>query len=279
MPKASFFRRPLLLLACLCVRAYGQQCTGTITDKESHEKIPFVNMGVMNKSLGTVTNDAGAFALDIDPKFDRDSLRVFMIGYQPKTYLVADFKKQFAGNGGSIELERAAVDLAEVVVYSKRTRTKIAGKTFHNKNVILGLATDKKGCEIAAQIHIKKRKTTVQELNIQLADNPFDSVLLRINLYTSHKGRPGQNILTKPIYVVAKQKTGRLSVDLQPYQIVVDSSFFAAVQWISEKKDKVLQFCSGMGGSAFIRASSEDTWFNNKPFGLGINCKVTYELN
>ncbi len=276
-PISSHLFLPLLVL--LQLHAFSQQYGGTIVDKESHEKIPFVNIGVLNKSLGTVTNDAGAFLFDIDSKFDQDSLRIFMIGYKPKTYLVADFKNQFAGNSGLIELDRAIVNLEAVIVYSKKTRTEIAGKTFHNKNMILGLATDKKGCEIAAQIKIKKRRTTLQELHINIANNPFDSVLLRINLYNSFKGKPGQNILNKPIYVVAKQKTGKLSVDLVPYKIVVDSSFFTAVQWISEKNDKVLQFCSGMGGAAFIRSSSEDTWFNNKPFGLGINCKVTYEIN
>ena len=123
---------------------------------------------------------------------------------------------------------------------------------------------------------VKKQTIFVNQINVNLANNPFDSVVFRVNLYSSKNNQPDRNILKQPIYVTAKIKSGTVTIDVKKYGIVVEDDFFVAVQWISSSRKETLNFCSGLGGKAFIRSASEDKWFSNESFGVGMYCNISY---
>jgi hypothetical protein len=263
----------LLFMKLVC---FAQLFSGTIIDAITNEKVSFVNMGIIGKSVGTVSNDKGYYEIVLNDKYDDDSIRIFMIGYQPKTFKVSQFKTLFKTSNSSILLKQSGVNLSEVVVRPKKGKTKIAGHKFNNKSVILGLATENLGCEVAGLIWIKKQVTFINQININLANNPFDSVVFRINLYNSKNNQPDKNILKQPIYVTTKIKSGTVSIDVSQYNLMVEDIFFVGVQWISNSKKETLNFCSGIGGKAFIRTASEDDWLLNDSFGVGIHCNISY---
>lgn len=265
-----------LLLLVSYNGCFAQLFTGTIMDAASRKNIPFVNIGIIGKSAGTVSNDNGQYEITLNDKYNNDSIRFSMIGYSPLTYKVSEFKLLSKNNNFSVSLEPATFGLDEVVVKPKKRKEKIAGHKFDNKNVILGLATDHLGCEVAAFIHIKKQRSSIHQININLAKNPFDSVVFRINLYSSKNGLPDKNILKQPIYATTKIKSGTVSVNVDSHHLIVDDSFFVSVQWISGSKKETLNFCSGIGGKAFMRTSSEDLWLSNDGFGLGFYCNISY---
>src|ERR1700712_2947038 len=97
----------ILLIQC----AYGQLLTGTVKDNKNKQRLPFVNVGIVSKGIGTVTDTTGAFKLNLNNN-DSDSLRISMIGYYPQSFLVADLKK----NSGplNVQLVTRQIQLREV---------------------------------------------------------------------------------------------------------------------------------------------------------------------
>ena len=72
----------LLFLLFLCSGTYGQKTviSGNITDTESGEPIPYVNIGFMHSLVGTISETDGSFYL-MTPKAT-DTLLVSSIGYE-----------------------------------------------------------------------------------------------------------------------------------------------------------------------------------------------------
>ena len=64
---------------------------GIIKSENTKEILPYVNIGIIGKGVGTVSNDNGKFEISISKKHLRDSLKISMIGYISQTYLVKDF--------------------------------------------------------------------------------------------------------------------------------------------------------------------------------------------
>src|ERR1700744_4164936 len=87
-------KRILLLAALFMIitAVKAQVITGTVKDARTGEVLPYVNVGVVAKGIGTVTNDNGKFSLTLN-KQDADSLRISMIGYLPQSYAVSALKK------------------------------------------------------------------------------------------------------------------------------------------------------------------------------------------
>lgn len=61
----------LLLMVCSapCFKSYAQELyKGTVLDDDTGKGIPFVNIGVPSKALGTVADGEGFFELALDKK-------------------------------------------------------------------------------------------------------------------------------------------------------------------------------------------------------------------
>jgi hypothetical protein len=52
--------------------------------------VEYVNIGIVNKNIGTISNNNGEFVLAIPAEFENDSVRFSMVGYVPLTLSVAD---------------------------------------------------------------------------------------------------------------------------------------------------------------------------------------------
>lgn len=73
------------LLFALCTAfatlANAQNLKGTVVNARTAEPVPFANIGILNKNVGTVTNEDGTFQLDVSKLAANDTLRVSCIGY------------------------------------------------------------------------------------------------------------------------------------------------------------------------------------------------------
>ena len=101
----------VLLFLCCMVQAVAQRLTGTVTDAQTGEPLPFANVLVEGGAI-TRTNEAGRYALP----FRAGQLRVSMIGYTTKTLRVTQ-----AGTY-NIRLEGLKDALGEATVTRRRTK-------------------------------------------------------------------------------------------------------------------------------------------------------------
>lgn len=95
-------KRLLLLTLCLCATLLvtAQNLTGTVVDKKTGEKLPFVNVAQEDRIV-TQTDTDGRFSLP----FRRGKLRFSMIGYETKTVSVdeaADITVRMESNDNQI---------------------------------------------------------------------------------------------------------------------------------------------------------------------------------
>lgn len=85
--------------------------SGKITDLQTGYPIPFANIQLKSRSIGTATNSEGEFIFKIPESLSRDTLLISCIGYK-----TAEKPLRSMGLNISIALEPATVVLAEVTV-------------------------------------------------------------------------------------------------------------------------------------------------------------------
>src|SRR5690606_6003173 len=112
---------------------YGQEeITGKIIDSETEAVIPYVNIGIKDKGVGTVTNQNGKFTLTLHSDIlPGDKIIFSHLGYETREYPVSSLLNK----NNTIELDPSATELEEVVVQFKASKAKKIGR----KSVGLGL--------------------------------------------------------------------------------------------------------------------------------------------
>jgi hypothetical protein len=83
--------------------------------------------------------------------------------------------------------------------------------------------------------------------------------------------------MVKNIFVTVKKGDEKITVDLTPYNIVVDDKFFVSLEWIENAKGSGLMFSASLFGSAIIsRETSQDKWEKVGLAGVGFNVLASY---
>lgn len=256
---------------------FAQTLSGRVFDKKTNAPVPYVNIGIVGKGIGTVSDPEGNFSISMNDSLDAQMVRFSCIGYKSLTFGVSDFKKRFS-SGAKILLEENVISLAQVVVKPKVFKTKVLGNENNSRAIAAGFFSNDLGSELGVIMNIKRSPTFIENVNINLASNTVGTAKFRLNIYNMKKGEPDTIILKEPIFVITDQKSGTITVDLSKYNLYVENDFLVSIEWIENYDDKKLYFCSGLiNSNCLYRKASQDAWHNAKPVGIGINCKVTYE--
>ncbi|NNF75094.1 MAG: TonB-dependent receptor plug domain-containing protein [Flavobacteriaceae bacterium] len=261
--KKTFF----LIFFCFSQWALAQyQVTieAFILDYETTEPIPYVNIGFVDKSIGTVSDESGAFILIYDE--DRisllDDLQISALGYET---LKVDQKQlvRLLTNSNKIFLKRKPEVLDEVLLTNEKLKTIYLGNPEIDRSVI-GYWKDKKalGGEIATILDIKNKNTKLNKLSFTVIENQSDSLKIRINIYDYKKGLPADKILETNIFKTIQQSDSLVEVDLEPYNIRVDKDCVIGIELVKVYGDIIEFAISGRSGkgTSFKRYVSQDKW-------------------
>jgi hypothetical protein len=72
-------------------------------------------------------------------------------------------------------------------------------------------------------------------------------------------------------------ESGLVSVDLRPYDIVMENDFLVAIEWIEDLGIGDLFFSAGfLGSSLYARATSQGEWTKMGVSTVGMNVEVLY---
>lgn len=75
--------------------SFSQTMQGTVEDAASGEPLPYVNIGVWNKNIGTISHDDGSFQIDVSNATEDDSLTFSMMGYETKQIGISEVKGEY----------------------------------------------------------------------------------------------------------------------------------------------------------------------------------------
>lgn len=258
-------------LGLLTGAAHGQTLAGTITAASAAEPIPYANLGIPGKSVGTVADEHGAYQLAYTAANLTDTVRISSVGYEPQQVLLRDLVAR-----PGVRLTRAAVGLGAVRVLApglyKRNRT--LGCTSNSEMIISKLKADHLGAEMGMVISLKHKPTKILTASFNVLYSQPDTLRFRVNLYKMlANGKPSEEkLLTRNLVVTtASRATGKspLTVDLAADQLVVDEDFLLTLEWIDggdvQQVSKNLAFSSALGygnGSIYFRKTSQDDWEN-----------------
>ena len=228
--RASFFL--FLSFWLLAVAASAQPISGTVTNAATRAGLPYVNIGVVGKDLGTVSTENGAYQLGFREALAQDTVRISSVGYQTRLLTLRALQVQ-----PNVALAPESVRLQEVQVQGKNLfrRNLTLGNTGNSETSTLSLKTEDLGAEIGTVIALKRRPTRLLTANFNVAYNKRGPITLRVNLYRlDAKGRPTETkLLARDLIVASEVTKGVISVDLTKEKLVVDEDFFLAMEWIT----------------------------------------------
>ncbi|TXK36846.1 carboxypeptidase-like regulatory domain-containing protein [Pontibacter qinzhouensis] len=248
---------------------------GTIRSKADNAPIPFVNVGIKQKSVGTVATAEGAFSLKLLPELFDDSLTFSAIGYQEYSVPV---KVMLADNAPAIVLNEKVNTLNEVQVTSRKARTRKLGVTSRMPLIMGNVET--KGSddivELVQLIEVNGRLSDILAAKFYLISNKADSATFRINFYKYHGAGPAQRIVEKSIINRLPLTKGWVAVDLEKYNITLQEDFYLGIEYLPDNpgKEKFLFYYGAVfGGHTYSRNVSLGKW--KKTTGGRLSAYVT----
>ena len=254
---------------------YGQEINCKIIEAESISGVPFANVGLLKKNLGTVSDESGRFTLNIAGTNEEDSVRISCIGYVARTVTIGSLKQ--LSQTENIMLQPISYDLEEVVVVPKDYELRRVGNFMDTKNIVAGFMNNNLGHEIGTKIKMRRKPAYIQKVHINIARCDFDSIFYRLNIYAMKDKEPGENLLKEPVYIALSKEEAEsgVIVDVSDQYILVDDDFLVSVELVKDLGPKDLFFSAGFFASrAFYRPTSQSSW-EKIPAWIGIAIGVT----
>ncbi len=258
------------------------QLKGIIKEEESNAPLPYVNIGILNKTVGTVSDSSGNYNLVFGKENLADTLQISLVGYFTKKMLLNELLN---ADNKNIRLTKKITVLDEVVVTNKKTQSEILGKKITSKFMQVSIFNDTTsvesviGSEFGTKIKTKRRNAVLKNVNWYLTANNFKTIKFRVNIYSVKNELPDALLCNKEVFAtIQNYKTGWNEIDLERYNIPINGDFVITLQWIDGEKNKIekpmIMIPAGVALSKniFAKRASQDKWIK-MPFNLG--CYVT----
>ena len=248
------------------LRVAAQLLTGTVTNGTTHQPIPFVNIGLPKRGLGTVSDEQGRYRLPYNPAYADDTVRISSVGFEPR---LLPFAALLASP--DLALTPAAVSLAEVSVLAanSKLRTHTLGLAKPSAHFDLHMASNELGTEIGTIVHLGRKPALIQSLHLAIVKNEAGALTFRVNLYRldAHGMPTAEKLLGHDVLLTASAQPGVLTADITADHLVLNEDFLLAVEWVKGDQATVdLSKRLGFGGSLaygydiYMRRTSQAVW-------------------
>lgn len=273
----------LLTAVCVSVMSstYAQNVlVGKVTEQENNLGLPYVNIGISDKSVGTVSDSNGNYTLKLTDEIKESDEVVFShIGYKTTEHTVSSLRKT---NNVTLEPDENIIDEVVINVKNKKPKEKKLGR----KNIGLDLTffgfysdyehdvvNDALSKETGILVKVKNNSLATA-LNFKIFSNQYKHLKFRVNFYKIEKGLPTELLFTNKniLFDISDSYKGWFKVDLTDYDIYLDESLgeiAVTIQWLeSEKMEENSKFfsipVSMVGGTQYVRNKAMDSWKKHK---------------
>jgi hypothetical protein len=248
--------------------------TNRVVDAKTNVGIPFVNIGVLHKGIGTVSDEAGYFSLDFTGAIITDTVKFSCIGYDDLIFTVEDLQHRTT----AVPLRQKQTVLPSVVVKPQYLKKIELGVRSETDIVTGGFTSNDLGSELATVLQYNKKKPAfLKKVFISVAESSYDSLLFRVNVYSVKNGLPDKNILPVAVYIKSAIKNGVIEVDMDKYDISFTKPIAVSIEWLKDLGTGSLFFSSKFfKGQSFSRKTSQAAW-EKIPVGVAIWADVNYE--
>lgn len=198
--------------------AHGQSIKGIVMDAETQLPIPYVNIGISGKNVGTVSLEDGSFTLGIATHLSSDGLTFSSIGYNKKHFQIS----QIPVSNFIVKLQPHSVILKELIFTDAPKSVSRYGHLPKSKYTKAGFVFNRLGHEIGTVVELKEEVAILDSVRLNFVECAYDSVLFRLNVY-SIDGARIENILPKSIILSysRKQVLSKPTIDLSSLALTV----------------------------------------------------------
>lgn len=262
---------------------------GVIVD-QSNQPIPYVNIGVLNTAIGTVSQENGQFELVVDGINATDTIKISTIGFSSRAFQLQNLRKLLA-QSPQIKLETIKYDLAEVTIKPLDYAEFGFDKTSMDRNVNFAISKYPRqnlGAEIARKFkmnkYTKRNKSKACRLDLlkfYLGYCDYDWAKLRVIVYELENGQPGTPLLHENVIVeVKKGQTGWVEVDLKSQNIIVTEDIAVGLEWIDHspagRRISLPIAFPAVGSTHFYQFGSQNAWKKFPNMSTPMMIKVAY---
>ena len=253
---------------------------GKIIDSVTNLPISYANIGIIHTEEGGISNEIGEFNFKtLDSNLSNEIIFSAM-GYSCEAFKVKDLKENMV-----VKLKPITNQLDEVIITSKKYKTKIIGKEkrpiltkihfFNDENPAVELGTIFK---IPSNTRLKKFN-----FHIPLASK-FKEVKLKLNIYGVKDYLPSETIINQNIiFTVKETEIGWISVDLTSYRIKLKGYDRIAITCQLLEKTDLENTPFSFGFSTFgkidnliLKRNRSQSQWRSYSGNLLANCEVSY---
>ena len=253
---------------------HGQnRIAGSVLNAESNLPVEYVNIGIVGKNIGTVSDKNGQFNLLIESQYLNDSLLFSCIGYESCSVKISDIKEN-----DIIPLKEKPFLLNEVVVIPRIFKEQVFGIASKSGIGVAGFKNNNLGYECGLLMKNKKR-TEIKSVKVNISSCAYDTIFYRLNIYEVKEKGNFENILTEPIYVIASKENvlnGSLQVDLTEQNIVVNGNFLVTLEHVRDLGNGGLWFPASLKQKTYYRKTSQGKW-KTVPIGISLSAIANVE--
>jgi len=219
-----------VLFSLITLQIKSQIITGRILDSSNNEPLEYVGIGVINTSIGTITDEKGNFKIDVRGQLPKAVVRISMISYKPQTFTI----DKLTGKENIIKLIAAPMQLAEVVVKPSGKPRKVGTTDYTRTGSCCGWGGSdySKGNEIGTKIELGASSVRLNILHVHVQRQAFDSSLYRLHIRNIVDKLPFNELLTNNIMITITKETGWVDIDLSKYNIVLQGDIALTLEWV-----------------------------------------------
>ncbi|MEW2921254.1 carboxypeptidase-like regulatory domain-containing protein [Muricauda sp. ANG21] len=245
---------------------YAQKAlTGKLLDVDTGQPVDYANIGIVDQAKGTVSAEDGTFELQLEDSDINESniIQFSRIGYETLRFTTKVLYNRLQENP-NINLKEALFELEGVTLNVKNAEKNRVGYISNDKdNFAFWNDSLALGGEHASKIRIKDAPLKLEDMSFNVIGSISDSILVRVNIYEiGQGGLPGKNISNHNILHTITTRRGRVTIDLSPYNIVVNDHFIASLELLKIYGGRVgiLISSSSDGYRSYSRLISQDRW-------------------
>ena len=230
----------------------------------NNDPIAFVNIGILEKGVGTVCDDKGFFTLQVPDSLMHESITFNHINYDRKTIPLLQLQPNSMNN---IVLESRSFSLSEVIVIPRKQKLKWTKKGLR----IPGYAESTNlGEELGVYLNMKE-KSIITKCKFTINSCTYDSIVYRVNFYSDMNKDSINPSYSKCITVIKNKKKKDYELDIL-IQVEQDANVFfslACVQFHGIGNVKLPIYI----GKSYYRGESMDM-FDEFPVRPGFSLQV-----
>ena len=281
-----YFTSKLLFIACLLLASSTfAQIRGKCVDQYG-KGIPYVNISIKEKSIGTVSNLNGDFFIENSFIKENDAIIFSHLNFEKKTI-------EIPLKTNEIQLVTKIESLKEVVVSNRKRKfkEKIVGTKTETENIVTCFTSNNLGTEIGKIITVKKNKVyDLKSVQFNIPDFQYKSVTFRINFYEIKNDTISLIKENGKDNIIKITKSGMVKFDLTDQYLSFEKDFLVAVEWIdyenngnNANESNMIQFSSTVFSGPYVSRDNVNLKWQNKKLimnlGVGIHLKVNEYSN